>query len=699
VILSKKNAWVSTAGGYLLDVTIEADSLSIKPYTFGENIYTKLLYNHSGNLWCATTNGISALSIDFAKTIHISRDFNIEKLNAMACDKNNMLWFTQGKKVYKVQLPGDTLLPKLVGELPNDIMCLHVDANNELWLGTVGAGLWHKAPNSSFKRIEAEKGIIGNNILSINSHSSGHLWVADGQGIKELDVWENVAKLMKTHTLLRGLPSDRVLHIYKDRSENMWMATENGLSMFDGKKYYQWDAASGLTSKLITTIAEDAYGNIWAGSKDDGAYRYTKGKWKHLGKVNGLQDMNISTIAANQTGQVVLVNGKGVDEWYPESVQFRRFNRRTSPSIDSTIMVPNCSVVDKDGNVYIPTENGLIVFINIPRPLVIKPAIYINKVGIFLKPVKPGTHEFTYDQHHVSFQYEGINFVNIEPMFYRYYLEGYSDEWTFSTNETISFPHLAPGKYKFRLQASLDKDFEEASEITYDFTITPPFWLRLWFVLLVLASLAGCFYFYVKFREKRLRKVAQLKQDRVLFEYEHLKSQVNPHFLFNSLNTLTTLIEEDQEHAIDYTVELSALYRNILTYRNKDTIFLWEECKLLSSYMHIQKRRFRQGLNLESNIPEKVLKQYKIVPLALQLLVENAIKHNVVSTVTPLTIYISVTEDDMLMVRNRIIPKVSKESGAGLALLNIQKRYSLMTKREVLYGEVNGEYIVKIPLL
>jgi LytS/YehU family sensor histidine kinase len=189
-----------------------------------------------------------------------------------------------------------------------------------------------------------------------------------------------------------------------------------------------------------------------------------------------------------------------------------------------------------------------------------------------------------------------------------------------------------------------------------------------------------------------------LKHERIMFEYEHLKSQVNPHFLFNSLNTLTNLIARDQKKAIEYTENLSSLYHSILAYHDNDLVSLAEEIAILENYFSIQKGRFGDALQLQMNISAEVLRTKKIVPLALQILIENVIKHNVISEQEPLHIDISATDLD-ITITNILSPKLSKEKGEGLGLVNIKRRYELLTKKTVSYGIIGNEFIVILPLL
>ena len=283
-------------------------------------------------------------------------------------------------------------------------------------------------------------------------------------------------------------------------------------------------------------------------------------------------------------------------------------------------------------------------------------------------------------------------------MFYRYRLNGYDTGWVATIDESVTFPQLPPGKYQFCVQASLSPDFSEARSAEYSFSIEAPLWKRKWAIALAFIMLIGASYGYLRLREQNLRRTAMLQRERMMAEYEQLKSQVNPHFLFNTLNTLASLIEEDSEAAVQYTIQLSDLYRSMLAYKDRDLIYLAEEWTLLRKYFYIQQSRFRDCLHLHADIPEDIAATKRLVPLALQLLVENAIKHNIVSTTHPLHIYITATADS-ITVRNTLRPKLSKAAGAGLGLGNISRRYALMSNRPMEYGIRGQEFVVTLPLL
>src|SRR5690606_2322364 len=129
----------------------------------------------------------------------------------------------------------------------------------------------------------------------------------------------------------------------------------------------------------------------------------------------------------------------------------------------------------------------------------------------------------------------------------------------------------------------------------------------------VISGISGLVYLYIRAREKNIRKVNHLQEERMRFEYAHLKSQVNPHFLFNSLNTLSALIEEDVEKAVDYTSQLSDLYRAVLSNKNIDLIKLSDEMEIIHNYMYIQQTRFGQALKLNVAINEEILETRKVI--------------------------------------------------------------------------------------
>ena len=180
-------------------------------------------------------------------------------------------------------------------------------------------------------------------------------------------------------------------------------------------------------------------------------------------------------------------------------------------------------------------------------------------------------------------------------------------------------------------------------------------------------------------------------------KFESLKNQLDPHFLFNSLNVLTSLIGENPSQAERFTTKLSKVYRYVLEQRNKDLVPIEEELKFAKTYMELLGMRFEEAVQF--NIPDNISNnELKIVPLSLQLLLENAVKHNVVSTSKPLTINIY-EEGSYLMITNNVNPKEAIGKSTKIGLQNIADRYGLITDKGVKIENNNKTFKVSLPLL
>lgn len=188
----------------------------------------------------------------------------------------------------------------------------------------------------------------------------------------------------------------------------------------------------------------------------------------------------------------------------------------------------------------------------------------------------------------------------------------------------------------------------------------------------------------------------KLKKENIQAKFESLKNQVNPHFLFNSLNALTNLVYEDQDKAVKFIKQLSEVYRYVLDTREKEVVPLDTELAFLDSYLYLQKIRFGEKLRVNISIGHA---NYSIAPLALQMLIENAIKHNIVSEEEPLEISIT-TVDEYLVVKNNLQLKTRLgEPSSGVGLENICKRYEFLSNRNVIIEKDSASFCVRLPLL
>jgi two-component system, LytTR family, sensor kinase len=194
-----------------------------------------------------------------------------------------------------------------------------------------------------------------------------------------------------------------------------------------------------------------------------------------------------------------------------------------------------------------------------------------------------------------------------------------------------------------------------------------------------------------------VEETENLKRENLSAQLNALRTQVNPHFLFNNLNTLSSLIPENPNHAVDFVQQLSKVYRHILEVKDEKCILLKDELDVLNAYTFLLKTRFDKNLDVNINIPVEKM-QKKIVPLSLQILMENAIKHNIVSAEKPLQINVF-AENGSLVISNNLQMKSQINESTGIGLDNIRNRYKLISEKPVTVTESETNFTVSIPLI
>ncbi|MGQ1785746.1 MULTISPECIES: sensor histidine kinase [unclassified Saccharicrinis] len=201
--------------------------------------------------------------------------------------------------------------------------------------------------------------------------------------------------------------------------------------------------------------------------------------------------------------------------------------------------------------------------------------------------------------------------------------------------------------------------------------------------------------FFFEWQESLLAK-EKLKQEAISLQYKVLRNQVNPHFLFNSLNVLSSLIKLDAERAGVFVDKLSGFYRDLLGFRGKEIVSVKEEMQFVNQYINLQKERFGDNIIVETQIDN--LDDFQLIPMTLQMLVENAIKHNQVSKENKLKIRLFL-QDDYLVVENNLKPYLNPVDGEKLGLKNLGERYKFLTDRNFVVENTDSHFTVKVPLL
>jgi LytS/YehU family sensor histidine kinase len=199
-------------------------------------------------------------------------------------------------------------------------------------------------------------------------------------------------------------------------------------------------------------------------------------------------------------------------------------------------------------------------------------------------------------------------------------------------------------------------------------------------------------------REDNRSRVEQLNIAKAQAELEALKNQIDPHFIFNSLNTLSFLITRDPQNARLYNDTLAKVYRYILSNKEKDMVLLREEVEFISNYFYLLKIRFGEAINMIIEITDLSSEEFLIPPISMQALVENAIKHNEFNEKTPLAINVSISSS-YVIIKNIIHPKSYATPTSRIGLGNLDNRYKLITKRNIIIENNFKTFTVKLPII
>lgn len=682
--------WISTRQNGLVRLDLPTGAVAALPEThlLRHTGIPVLRKDREGLLWLLTTRGevysanvrFGLLPVAFENSLSILAD----RRHRIWAGNADGLFLIAGGEKKKITLAG-------AGSKPLHVIALWESATDgNIWAGTFNNGVFVISPEGRLLRhLTTRDGLQDDNVLSIAGDGQ-QVWLATFGGVTAVD--------LKTQscTRLDEPGNGYVYKVFRDSKGRTWFGTDGkGLIVLENGKFREFVEASGIALKTIYSIAEDRHGQIWFCTDKDGLFRYDGTRFYRYDTKNHLHSIAFTGLASGSDGQIVITYEDGIDLLNPDRPDHVTF---CDASIGAPPAEVNLNALCRDalGNVWVGTRQGIMriasfdeSFMDDPQPGITSVVLFSNAIDFLSDAL------FSHDENYFIFNFTGLWYTNPEAVRYRYRLDGVDLDWKVSKDHLASYPGLRPGTYTFRVQTSEHGNFEQVPETTWSFVIESPVWTRWWFILISLAGVGGLIYSFIKWREARLEKEARLKREKVESQFEALKSQINPHFLFNSFNTLITIIEENPKVAVEYVEHLSDFYRSIIAYRERDFISLQEEMDLVRSFHFLLKKRYEDGFHLVDRLNGQA---GFIMPLALQMLIENAVKHNVISATRPLTVEIFSENDDYVVVRNNIQPKIKPEPSTHFGLQSLVNRYRLLGERPVVVEDNAAFFTVKIPI-
>ena len=709
LIANNNILWIATQAHGLLKYNIYKGTLSsVKEAAEFTNIKT-LLKDKQGNIWMISPeHGLIRTPGESLKLFPLTDAPLFEHIHAILCDKQGNIWVNdEYNHIIKYSLKNGTYQPhkmQLQGlDKKTDITTLYLDGLGNIWIGTMGKGIYILDPYTEKYRLFNENKIFKDaSVLSING-SGNRVFASSLQGAMIIELTESNRNINAPYRFTNydnnSTGSNYIYDIIEDSKKRVWFATDGrGLTMLEKGNFTYYNDKRKIKDDHIYSVTEDKNGNIWFSTASAGIYKFDGTNFINFAEKDGLSNLSVSAIKTDAAGNIIIIHNKGLDILNPVTETVSYINSNQGIGIINAQDL-GAITLDTAGNVMVSTVDGLLTYRHSENSIQ-KPITLIESVQVFLKYIDENkSHIFSHTENNFTFNFTGLYYSNPSQIHYQYKLEGFDSSWILTKDKSKTFPRLDPGKYTFRIQSALNKDFKNADEATYSFTIKKAFYTTWWFISISIIVMLLLLYWYIKSREQSLKKLERLRQEKIEFQFEVLRNQVNPHFLFNSFNTLISTIEDDPAMAVDYVEQLSEFFRNIVNYRDKDIITLEEEITVLQTYFYIQQKRYGDNLKLHINISETAKKQTYIPPLTLQLLLENAIKHNAVSKEKQLLIELSLENERHLVIKNNINPKISKETGVGMGLQNIINRYKLLSNERVIVQQDDNFFTISLPTL
>lgn len=662
-----------------------AEPISHSPKTFNPSgtesplSILDILCDVEGNIWILCNNNglISSPGIFSVQETKIN---NIQALLEIEGD----IYFGNDEGLYISHQGADV---QLILQKEN-ILSLHYNkSKDEVWAGTFGDGIKIIDQQGKLIRVLNEKtGLSNNNVFCITQRS-GYIWVSTLAGLNKLS---SEGKVLKQLNKKSGLSTDYNYTLFADKSDNLWVGTDGkGIAVIDKN-----DRIKQITNdQTIISFAEDKNGKIWFSTLNNGLGKIEKDSIRWFGLSDGLTELHILGITSDKDGNIISFHHTGMDIIDPDThtiicignnIGIRKWEQNINPFFNDFIH----PILISEGSRIITYQPVHQTFLK--AHLIIKTAL----AGKTL--LMPDTDNImSHIDNDFLIEYAGIWFSDPDVVHYRYNMEGIDNEWRYTKDQKLIYPNLAAGNYTFTIECAANRTFSGADKFEIKFRIKPAFWESWWFYLSIILVLISGFYVWNESRNKRRKQLEEIKMDQVRSQLETLKSQINPHFLFNSFNTLVSIIESKPEQAVIFVEKLSDFYRNMLQYRDKDLIPLKDELEINQNYSFLLHQRFGNTVQIRTGIDDD---DWLIIPLTLQILTENAVKHNAASKTSPLIITIT-RVNDTLKVSNNIQTRRTTEKSTHFGLQSLAKRYLNITGKEIIVLVNQQQFCVTIPLI
>ena len=622
--------WVGT--GFALQ---KFDGKRFEPVFVNNHPYSNsirtLFRDYEGLLWVGSSYGIYKSVGSVFRHYSFKDGFLGRYIYQITRDENGDLWIaTDERGAYKYLNNRFEVTNKFFGLSDNSVKSI-LSFNEKLFFGT-NNGLNIKDENG-FRVLDKKDGLVSDQVYSLINDQLGNVWIGGRGGVSVYD-GSFVKSYKSSFSELAQLWA-----LKEDRDNTIWAGAYQGgvYKLIDGE-FVSLNDSLGIKDDNCLAIHEDYKGNLWFATYD-GVYLYEKQdkKLTNIGTKKGLSSNLVYSFVEEKThpylwvGTNQGVNRIDLEEFYKE----RKVNVVQYGYDDGFYGVecnPNATYLDTNGGIWFGTVNGLIRYNPDKRNENSIPSkTHITGVKIFYQDTLLEDGQLLpYESNHLTFSYEGICHSNPGKVSYRFRLLGFRDEWSpISKARETTYSNLPPGDYTFQVISSNNEGVWNEKAEEFRFSIERPFYLKWWFYVVFITGVVVVVYSVFKFRLNRLEVKKDLERRMDNLKLQALRSQMNPHFIFNSLNSIQHYINNNEKREANlYLSKFAQLMRNILDNSRKPLVTINNDLKGVELYMQLEQMRFEGRFDYKIEMDDEIDPyEDEVPPMLLQPFVENSIIH------------------------------------------------------------------------
>ena len=576
--------------------------------------------NKNGETWiCMENNGICYIPNQY---VEIYTNGGVQTNNKIVSlyrnEANEMFYANESGKIYKIDTLGNH---SLFYSSNYDISKIHI-TRDKIYISVYGDQTIINFP------LKKEKIILGRGFIF--SKQNDLLTLGFGSLLKESNI------------ILTNNPKNQNFNyftsIFEDFNSNIWIGGREGLFEFRQDNVYNiTDQLHNYKNVRINDIDQLSDSTLILATGGDGLLLVNNFNKKNNWKIKniGLKGPMLRDIHIDDSGDIWVASTNGlfsIKIMNDESIKIQRITHQNG------LPANEINEVSSIGDMmYVATNKGLAIFNKKKLKLnKIPPRLHIQSINVNEKEIElDSIFDFKFNENNIEFNFVGLSYRSLGKVKYHYKLEGIDEQWQQTMSKKIRYPYLAPKTYIFRLSAA-NEDGIWSGEKIITFTIHPPFWKSWWFILIAIIFIFSIAFFIFKQRHKRLtynlnknREIELQKRKVVETELKALRAQMNPHFTFNTLNSIqNSVMNFDQETALTYISNFSLLIRKVLENSKYSYITISEEIEMLKLYLKLENLRFDNSIHYDFIIDDKIDQEFQVIPsMIIQPFVENSILH------------------------------------------------------------------------